>query len=232
MSRVSKFVMGLNNRGIGVADATTTKPNHRAVSVVFCFIASLISGCASVSGPALDAQATPSANGTQPEQVTAWADYRIGPEDRLDISVWKEPDLQQTVTVQPDGDISFPLVGNITAAGLTTAELRAEVTTRLSDFIPEAVVNVTIVELQGLKVFVTGKVKSPGQYRIGRYVDVLQAIALAGGLTTFADGKNVRIIRRVGSQESIYRFNYSQVQRGRDLDQNILLQPGDTVVVP
>lgn len=190
----------------------------------------LLAGCA--SAPSGAEQQNADGIGTQRAQVGAWADYRIGPEDRISISVWKEPDLQQTVTVQPDGAISFPLVGNIVAAGLTTAELRTEVTTRLSDYIPEAVVNVTIAELQGLKIFVTGKVKSPGQYRIGRYVDVLQAIALAGGLTTFADSKNIRILRRIGAEETTYRFNYSQVQKGRQLQQNILLQPGDTVVVP
>lgn len=159
-------------------------------------------------------------------------DYEISPEDVLEVSVWKEPDLQRRVIVRPDGGISFPLAGNLTAAGLTTTQLEEALSTRIKKFVPDAVVTVSVVELKGLRIFVAGKVRSPGQYTVGRYVDVLQAIALAGGLTPFADRNDIRIIRREDGQEVIYEFNYGQVERGRALEQNILLRAGDVVMVP
>jgi polysaccharide biosynthesis/export protein len=159
-------------------------------------------------------------------------DYRISPEDVLDISVWREEDLQGQVVVRPDGGISFPLVGDIKAAGKSPAELQAEITTRLEAYIPDAVVTVSVVELRGLRIYVSGQVKNPGQYTVGRYVDVLQALSLAGGLTPFADERSISVIRRVDGREMVYGFNYREVQRGRNLKQNIMLQPDDVVVVP
>ena len=158
--------------------------------------------------------------------------YRISPEDILEISVWREEDLQRQVTVRPDGGVSFPLVGDIQAASKTPAELEETITQRLQKFIPEAVVTVSVVQVQGLRVYVTGKVSRPGQFLVGRYVDVLQAITLAGGLTPFADRRNITIIRRENGRERIMDFNYIQVERGKNLSQNIILQADDVVVVP
>ncbi len=115
--------------------------------------------------------------------------YKISPEDVLQISVWKEDDLKQELTVRPDGGISFPLAGNVQVAGKTPAEVEAEIAKRLQRYIPDAVVTVSVTHVQGLRVYVTGQVRSPGQFTIGRYVDVLQAITLAGGLTPFAKGR-------------------------------------------
>ena len=159
-------------------------------------------------------------------------DYRISPEDVLEISVWKEADLQRNVIVRPDGGISFPLAGDVQAAGLTPKELEAEITTRLQTYIPDAVVTVSVVELRGLRVYVSGQVRNPGQFVVGRYVDVLQAITLAGGLTPFADQNGIHVIRRTASGEKVFDFDYRAVQRGRKLDQNIMLQSDDIVVVP
>lgn len=158
--------------------------------------------------------------------------YRISPEDVLDISVWREEDLQGQVIVRPDGGISFPLVGDMRAAGMTPAELQAEITQRLEAYIPDAVVTVSVAELRGLRIYVSGRVQNPGQYTVGRYVDVLQAISLAGGLTPFADERSISVIRRENGREVVFPFNYREVQRGRNLKQNILLQPDDVVVVP
>jgi len=158
--------------------------------------------------------------------------YRISPEDVLEISVWREEDLQRQVTVRPDGGVSFPLVGDIQASNKTPSELEELITQRLQKFIPEAVVTVSVVQVQGLRVYVTGKVSRPGQFLVGRYVDVLQAITLAGGLTPFADRRNITIIRRKGGQEEIMDFNYVQVERGKNMSQNIVLQADDVVVVP
>ncbi len=158
--------------------------------------------------------------------------YRISPEDVLEISVWGEEDLQRQVIVRPDGGVSFPLAGNVQAAGKTTEELEAAITERLQTYIPDAVVTASVQELNGLRIYVSGNVASPGQYTVGRYVDVLQAITLAGGLTPFADASDIRILRREDGREQVYHFNYRDVQRGRNLEQNILLQPDDVVMVP
>jgi polysaccharide biosynthesis/export protein len=176
----------------------------------------------------------PAAGAAEPEieSNAHLPDYRISPEDVLDISVWREDDLQGQVVVRPDGGISFPLVGDLRAAGKSPAELQAEITQRLEAYIPDAVVTVSVAELRGLRIYVSGRVQNPGQYTVGRYVDVLQAISLAGGLTPFADERSISIIRRENGREVVYPFNYREVQRGRNLKQNILLQPDDVVVVP
>jgi len=159
-------------------------------------------------------------------------DYRISAEDVLKVSVWKEEGLESEVIVRPDGGISFPLAGNVMVAGKTPAEVETEIATRLQRFIPDAVVTVSVVKLQGLRVYVTGQVKTPGQYTVGRYVDVLQAITLAGGLTPFANDANIKIMRRENGRERVYKFNYGEVRRGQQLEQNIQLQADDVVVVP
>ena len=158
--------------------------------------------------------------------------YRIGPEDVLVISVWKEEALQREVLVRPDGWISFPLVGDVQAAGRTTKELTNEIRVRLTRYIPDPVVTVTVKEIAGNKIFVIGRVNKPGEYVIGRYVDVLQALALAGGLTPFAVEKKIKIVRKRNDKEVVYRFNYAEVEKGKNLEQNIILQGGDVVIVP
>ena len=159
--------------------------------------------------------------------------YRIGPEDVLHISVWREEDLDREVLVRPDGGISFPLAGNLEAAGKTTQELTTELTRRIQRYIPEAVVTVTVVKVSGYDIFVVGKVQNPGQFTIGQYVDVLQALTLAGGLTPFASENNIKIQRRSKDGKVIvFPFEYSKVKKGYKLHQNIILQSGDTVVVP
>ena len=158
--------------------------------------------------------------------------YQIQPEDELAIYVWKEPELQKEVIVRPDGGISFPLVGNLHAAGKTNGELQDLVTEKIREYIPDAVVNVSITELRGMRIYIDGKVNKPGEYKMGRYIDVLQALTLAGGTTPFADTSNIKILRGSGESATVFKFNYSQVQRGKNLQQNILLKPNDTVVVP
>src|SRR5690606_28119668 len=134
-------------------------------------------------------------------EAKAGGAYEIGPEDLLEISVWREKDLQREVLVRPDGWITFPLVGPILAAGKTTQQLQAEITERLQKYIPNPVVTVTVQKIQGLKVFVLGRVEKPGEYVVGRYVDVLQALSLAGGLTPFANADEIKILRRENGRE-------------------------------
>ncbi len=163
---------------------------------------------------------------------TSPEDYRIGPEDVLFISVWKEEELQREVLVRPDGGVSFPLAGDVQVAGKTPAEVEQEISTRIQKYIPEAVVTVSVKKVSGYTIFVNGKVKQPGKFVVGRYMDVVQAITLAGGLDTFADEDGIKVIRRQNGKQVVHLFNYKDVKRGRNLDQNIILQSGDVIVVP
>lgn len=166
-------------------------------------------------------------------QVPTEAGYGIQPGDILEISVWKEPDLQREVLVRPDGGVSFPLAGDLVAKGRTVAELQAEVTMRLSRYIPDLVVTVTVQEIVGNKIYVIGQVNRPGEFVMNPRVDVLQALSMAGGLTAFASVNDMLVLRRGpdGSQRAL-EFRYGDVVKGRALEQNILLTGGDVVVVP
>ena len=159
-------------------------------------------------------------------------DYMIQPGDVLLVSVWREPDLQQTILVRPDGGISFPLAGDLMAAGQTIAQLTETLAGKISTYIPSPVVTVTLQENLGNRIYVTGRVGKPGVYLINQYVDVLQAISMAGGLTPFAERGKIKILRRENGVERVMLFNYKEVEKGKALEQNILLRPGDTIVVP
>jgi polysaccharide export outer membrane protein len=158
--------------------------------------------------------------------------YRLQPGDVLQVVVWKETDLQSEVLIRPDGGISFPLAGDIQASGLTTADLRTELETRVRKLIPDAVVTVSVKAPNGNRVFVIGKVNRPGDFPLLRPTDVMQALSLAGGATPYASTDKIRVLHRDGPRQTSIRFRYSQVARGRNLEQNVLLQSGDTVIVP
>jgi polysaccharide biosynthesis/export protein len=165
-------------------------------------------------------------------EATTPSGYRLQPGDVLTVVVWKETDLQSEVLIRPDGGISFALAGDIQAAGLTTDELRAELQLRVRKLVPDAVVTVLVKAPNGNRVFVIGKVNHPGDFALTRPIDVLQALSLAGGTTPFANTDGIRVLHRDGPRQTSVRFRYSDVVRGRNLGQNILLQSGDTVVVP
>jgi polysaccharide export outer membrane protein len=158
--------------------------------------------------------------------------YKLQPGDLLQVIVWKETDLQSEVLIRPDGGISFALAGDLEAAGHTTDELRAELQTRVRKLIPDAVVTVQVKLASGNRVYVIGKVNHPGDFALIRPIDVLQALSLAGGATPFANTNGIRVLHRDGLHQTATRFRYGDVSRGRHLDQNVLLQSGDTVVVP
>lgn len=158
--------------------------------------------------------------------------YSLGPEDVLLISVWKDEQLTREVVVRPDGMISFPLVGDVPAEGRTVEDLRIELVRRLTKYIPNANVTVAVTKVLSYKVYVVGRVTKPGEYLVGHYTDVLQALSLAGGLTPFAAENDIKIIRRIKGEQLVFPFRYSDVRKGRDLEQNILLQRGDVVMVP
>lgn len=159
-------------------------------------------------------------------------DYLLSPEDVLEISVWKEESLTKQVVVRPDSAFSFPLVGDVSVVGKTVADVREEIRERLKKYIPEPVVSVSLLKVTGYKIYVIGRVNKPGEFVTGRFVDVLQALAMAGGLTPFAAENDIRILRRVDGKEYVRQFRYADVRKGQNLEQNVLLRSGDTVVVP
>jgi len=158
--------------------------------------------------------------------------YSLQPGDVLEISVWKEPDLQREVLVRPDGGISFPLVGNIKTKNNSVQGVNKEITARLAKYIPDPVVTVSLKQMLGNRVYVVGKVLKPGEFLVNRNIDVMQALSMAGGLNPFAAGDEIKILRRVGGVQKSIPFRYEGVVNGKDLAQNIVLKPGDVVVVP
>ena len=157
--------------------------------------------------------------------------YLINPGDELQISVWREEGLDRRVLVRPDGMISFPLAGHIRASGQTTQRIEAIIKARLARLIQDPQVSVSIVGTPGYKVFVVGQVQRPGPITGTQPLTVMQALALAGGFTPFADEDRLIIIRKVAGRQRFIRFNYATAKRGIDLEQNFTLQSGDTIVV-
>jgi len=158
--------------------------------------------------------------------------YRLGAEDVLLISVWKDEQLTREVVVRPDGMFSFPLVGDSQAQDRTVEEIRADLVKRLTKYIPNPNVSVSVTKVLSYKIYVVGRVNKPGEYLIGHYTDVLQALSLAGGLTPFAAENDIKVIRRVKGEKEVFPFRYGDMRKGNDLEQNILLQRGDVVMVP
>jgi len=160
------------------------------------------------------------------------ASYLIGPGDVLSISVWKEEGMQLEVLVRPDGEITFPLAGEIKAGGLTTKALSDALVEKLKRYIPQPSVTVSVLKSVSNKIYVIGKVNRPGEFVATGYMDVLQALTMAGGLTPYADSDEIKIIRRTEFGTKIKLFDYDEVISGERLDMNIILKAGDTVVVP
>jgi polysaccharide export outer membrane protein len=183
------------------------------------------------------ATATPAPAAPPPAAVVETAivnnahDYRIGPEDLLDISVWKNPELSRTVPVRPDGKVSLPLVNDIQASGLTPTALRQQLIDRLSEFIPAPEVAVIVREVHSMKVAVIGSVKTPGRYELKSAATVLEMIALAQGFTDFASRDRIVILRQENGETQRIPFNYRKVSSG-DEQANLVVRSGDIIVVP
>lgn len=170
-------------------------------------------------------------NGSQAQPV-ADPSYLLGPEDIIKISVWKDEHLTQEVVVRPDGMISFPLVGDISAGGKTVEDVRLELGKRLNKFVPNPFVSVMVTKILSGKIYVIGRVNKPGEFLVGHYTDVLQALSLAGGLNPFASENDIRVMRRIRGEQIVFQFRYGDVRKGKELEQNIILERGDVVVVP
>lgn len=156
-------------------------------------------------------------------------EYRVGAEDILEIAVWKEPELSRSAPVRPDGNITVPVVGELRAVGKTARQLEAEITAKLAERITSPVVTVTVKEINSSRVFILGEVTRPGVYPLRGNMGVLQMLAIAGGLTEFADGDEIVVLRRTRTgEEQKLRFDYDSAVDGNLFD----LEPGDTIVVP
>ncbi len=174
------------------------------------------------------------AGNSQPAPIPATADpaYVIGPEDMLDISVWKEPDVSRVVPVRPDGRISLPLIHDVEAAGMSPQQLAASVAEKLRKYLNDPQVTVIVTAINSQRVFVVGEVLRAGAFPLLPGMTVLQALSSAGGFTTFAGVKKIRVVRSRNGKQVELPFNYREVLKGDKPGQNIKLEPGDTIMVP
>lgn len=158
--------------------------------------------------------------------------YLLRQGDTILISVWREDTLQRQVIVLPDGNITFPLIGRVEVAGQSTTEVENRIIKKLKDFIPEPVVTVVIVGIDGNRAYITGKVMHPGPLILSGPISVLQAISLVGGLDRFADESGIKVIRAISNEQKILPVNYKEIISGKNMSTNVLLKAGDTIVVP
>ena len=197
------------------------------------FLAAVCFVVVSLSAGSIRAQDRPTSYApVVPPNTAVPKGFLIGPEDVLAVHFWRDQEMSGDVTVRPDGMITLPLVGDIRAAGLTTEVLRGEIEKVASRLLTEPNVTVAVKEINSRKVFITGEVGKPGPYPLSGPRTVMQLIAVAGGLLEYADKDNIVVLRSIDGQQKSYKFRYSDVSRGKGLEQNIELQPGDTVVVP
>jgi polysaccharide export outer membrane protein len=178
------------------------------------------------------AQARSDGSAAPSTSVVLPTNYVIGAQDVLSIVFWREKDMSADVVVRPDGKISLPLLNDIDAAGLSPDALRAVIAKAATKFMEEPSVTVVVKEIKSRNVYVTGQVTKAGTYPLGQEMTVLQAISVAGGLLEYADADNIVVLRKENGKERTFKFNYKDVIRGKKLEQNIVLLPNDTVIVP
>ena len=169
---------------------------------------------------------------SSPKSATDDPTYIIGQDDVLDISVWKEAEVSRQVPVRPDGKISIPLLNDVQASGLTPMQLQAQLTEKLKKYFTEPQVTVIVIAINSRRVYLMGEINRPGAISLVPNMTVLQAISSAAGLTQFANSSRIQILRTENGKQIRYYFNYKEVIRGVKTEQNILLKPGDSIVVP
>ena len=190
---------------------------------LLCFLAGLNAAAGAAEA---DAGKAPDHSGNSHDS------YQLQPGDIIDVSVWKESDLQKEVLIRPDGGFTFPLAGEVDARGKSVENVRSILAERLKKYVPTPVVTVAVKSIGGNRVYVLGKVNHAGDFPLSNSLDVMQAISLAGGTTPYAAVNDIVILRRQNGRQQAFNFHYSDVARGRNLSQNIQLESGDTVVVP
>ena len=160
------------------------------------------------------------------------SDYIIGPGDVLMVSIWKDESLTQEVVVLPDGTIAFPLIGIIRAEDKTLAELKTEIEKRIKKYVPDPVLWISVRNMNSAYIYILGRVNSPGRFLLNSRANVLQGLAIAGGLNPFADNNDIKIFRTEEGGTKLIRFRYNDVIKGDNLEQNITLKRGDVIIVP
>jgi len=195
-------------------------------------IAAYGTGSAAQQKPSNVVVAPPAGRAAIAPKAVARADYIIGPEDILTVVFWHDKDMSGDVVVRPDGMISLPLLRDIEAAGSTPDQLRARLVEAATKYLEDPDATVVVKEIKSRNVYITGNVAKPGVFPIANGMNVLQCIALAGGVLEYADTKNIVVIRTDGGQTHYLKFNYKDVIKRKRTEQNLELRPGDTVVVP
>lgn len=160
------------------------------------------------------------------------SEYRLRPGDNVLVSVWREDALQREVRILPDGGLNFPLAGRLQVSGATTAEVERQLTDQLKQYISDPVVTVVVTDIDGNRAYVIGKINNPGPIVLSQPMTVMQALSMAGGLNTFASGNDIKIFRSDGDKQELLPVKYNDLIKGRSLDMNVLLHPGDTILVP
>jgi len=214
--------------------ANCRSKNIASLLVVLALAAPLV---AQTTKPTPTAAATPQTGKDAPGTVTGPvvvlpSDYVIGSDDILGIVFWKDKDMSADVQVRPDGRIALPLINEVVAAGLTPEQLREKLTQESTKFMEDASITVVVRQINSRRVFIVGEVSKPGPYSLTSSITVMQLIAIAGGLKEYANGKKIVIMRTEGGRPLTLKFNYRDVASGKNINQNVQLKPGDTVIVP
>jgi polysaccharide biosynthesis/export protein len=197
----------------------------------FFLIGGLLCAPLAIAQEAPATKTDPSAK-TAPPVTSVDADYKIGPQDVLRIDVWREPDISRIIPVRPDGKVSLPLLNDVQAAGMTAMQLSASLRDGLSKYLTNPQVTVTVTEINSRRVYITGEVTRAGALPLLPNMTILQALSSAGGFTQFAKLKNIYVLRTEDGKQVKHPFNYKEVVKGNLPEQNILLHPGDVIVVP
>ena len=195
---------------------------------IFCLLIATTIGV----GHTLAAEKKSTAKQTWSAKASA-QDYQIGAGDILEITTWKEPDFsREEVLVRLDGKLTFPLLNDVQAAGLTTLDLKSIIENGLKDYVANPVVTVNVRQPLSKRFYVLGEVRRTGEYPLVKHLTVLQAFALAGGFTEWASKDEIILLRRENGEDKIYRIDYKDITKGKDFSQNLKLKTDDTIIVP
>ena len=215
---------------------TVNSPSKSTASAIAIALAIAAPAFAQAQKPSPSAQSMPAAVATavapRPGDPVVPPGYVIGPDDMLSIVFWKDKEMSADAQVRPDGRIALPLINEVQAAGLTPDQLRERITEESKKYMEDASVTVVVRQINSRKAFITGEVNKPGTYPLTSPTTVVQLIAMAGGLREYANSKKIVIMRSENGQQRRLPFNYKDIIEGKNLQQNVELKPGDTVVVP
>lgn len=221
-------------------NSSIIRNSHRfRLSVPLLFLIALfLAVCGSTEAQTLAAANKTSKNSSKtsqpakPDQGQPEAEYTVGAGDVLHVDVWQESEVSQNAIVRPDGNISLPLINEVQVSGMSPLQIQNLIAEKLKSFVNDPKVTVTVSEIHSKRAFITGEVTRPGEYSLNTQITVLQLIAQAGGFTPFAKTESIVVLRTMNGAQQRLKFRYKEVLQGKKTEQNIALQPGDTVVVP